>query len=154
MSEAGVYADGRLADELAAILGPKLQDALNHPTRRDVLRVLHAGDRPSSLTAILAQLAPLKCGEVGYHVKVLRDSGAVLADGTRPDFGGRDALYRSVLADDPQACAVLRATEREDRRRRQAAKRERSPSLLAMFRIPHPERAIRLDLRRGRKASQ
>lgn len=151
MSEAGVCMDGRLGDELAAALEPELQDALNHPTRREILRVLNRNGQPCSVTGILGKLPPLKRGEVRYHLQVLLDSGAVSTDRTRPAPGGRDILYRSALADDPAVRAVLGATEREDRRCRRVANGDGSSSLLTMFRVPRPERAIRLSNILGRK---
>lgn len=154
MSEAGVCADGRLPDELVERLEPKLQGALNHPTRREILRILHGAGRPCSTVAILSKLPSLRRGEVNYHVQVLQDAGAVFVEGTRPAFGGRDVLYQSALEEDSKACAVLRATERGDRRRRQAEQPSRSSSLLTMFRIPHADRAVTLGRRRERKTDR
>ncbi len=141
MSEAGACVDGRLADELAAILEPKLQDGLNHPTRRDILRVLHASEQPSSVAEILSKLPPLKRGEVSYHLQVLRNCGAVVGDD----------LCRSAVADDSKVRAVLRATEREDRRCREGERKGGSSGLLMMFRVPRPERTISLSNLLGRK---
>lgn len=151
MSEAGVCVDGRLTDELAVTLEPKLQDALNHPTRRDILRILHQQREARSVTAILGELPPLKRGEVVYHLQVLQECGAVLADGTRPAPGGRDRLYRSGLADDAKVRGALRATERDDRKRRREANGGSSSGLLTMFRVPRPERTLRLGNLLGRK---
>lgn len=136
--------DGRLADELAVTLEPKLQDALNHPTRRDILRVLHKQKESCSVTAILDALPPLKRGEASYHLQVLQDCGAVVADGTRPGPGGREVLYRSELASDATVPEVLRATERQDSERRRGADGGSSSGLLGMFQVPRPERTIRL----------
>ncbi|HEU5064065.1 MAG TPA: hypothetical protein VFT79_13080 [Solirubrobacterales bacterium] len=150
MSE-GVCTEGRLDDELAAALEPKLQDALNHPTRRDLLRVLHRSGRPCGVTAMLGKLPPLKRGEIDYHLKVLRDGGAVFVDGTLAAPGGREWLYRSALMEDAKVRLTLRATEREDRKRREGAKG--SSGLLTMFRVPRPDRTIRLGTR-GRKTDR
>jgi DNA-binding transcriptional ArsR family regulator len=146
--------DGRLTDELAVTLEPKLQDALNHPTRRDVLRVLQQQKEACSVTAILGKLPPLKRGEVVYHLQVLQECGAVLADGTRPAPGGGDRLYRSSLTDDAKVRGALRATEREDRKRRRGANGGSSSGLLTMFRVPRPGRTIRLGNLLGRKTGR
>lgn len=146
--------DGRLADELAATLEPKLQDALNHPTRREILRVLHASERPCSVSAMLGKLSPLSRGEVRYHLHVLMDCEAVLRDGTRPALGGGEGLYSSELADDRKVRAVLRATERQDRKCRRGAEGEDSSGLLTMFRVPRPERTISLRNLLGRKTDR
>jgi len=152
LSKAEAYAGGRLADELAAILEPKLQDALNHPTRREILRVLHVSERPTSVAGILSRLPPLKHSKVSYHLQVLRSCGAVIDDGTRPAPGGRDTLYRSAVADEPKVRAALRATEREDRKCREATGKGGSSGLLTMFRVPRPDRTISLSNLLGRKS--
>jgi DNA-binding transcriptional ArsR family regulator len=146
VSELGACAEGRLDDELAAALEPKLQDALNHPTRRDVLRVLHGSGRPCGVTALLGKLPPLRRAEIDYHLKVLRDGGMVFVDGTLPAPGGREWLYRSAVEGDRQARSTLRATERGDRKRRQE-REGGSPGMLTMFRVPRPKRTIRLGSR-------
>ena len=151
MSEAGVCVDGRLDDELAASLEPKLQGALNHPARREILRFLHGARRGCCLTEMVGELAPLTRGQVSYHVLVLRDSGSVFVDGFRPATREREALYRSALVDDAGTCAALGATARSDRERREAARRSNSSSLLSMFKVPRPTRTIRLGERAGRK---
>lgn len=151
MSDAGACTEGRLAEELAAILEPQLQDALNHPTRREILRILRVGEQPCSFTEILSMLPPLKRREVGYHLEVLQRCGAVIQDRTRPSPGGREPLYRSAVADDPQVRAALRATEREDRRCRDRTAKGGSSGLLTMFRVPRPERTVRLSNLLGRK---
>ena len=151
MGDAVVCADGRLDDELVAVLEPKLQDALNQPTRREILRVLHGKERACGVAEVLHQLHPLTRAEVSYHVQVLKEAAAVVADGSRPGLHGRDEVFRSALSEDPGVLAVLAVTRQSDRRRRQG-KGNKSSGLLKMFRIPHPERAISLSMRRGRKA--
>jgi DNA-binding transcriptional ArsR family regulator len=137
---------------LAADLEPKLQDALNHPTRREILRVLHASASACSLDKFFDRLSPLGRGELSYHVEVLHRSGLIF-DVTRPAHGGREVLYRSVVGEDADVLAVLRATERQDRERRQAMGEDRPPGFLKMFRIPRPGRAISLRGRSERKAT-
>lgn len=154
MSEAGACLDGRLADELAATLEPRLQDALNHPTRREILRVLHASDRPCGVTEILGRLSPLTRGEVSYHLRVLREAGSVFDDGTRPAPGGREILYRSAVRGEAGVIAALWVTEQLDCRRRKAGDEQRSSGVLAMFRVPRSDRAIRLRNWRGRKTDR
>ena len=88
MRDGGLTADdGRLGDDVLAGLEIGLQDALNHPTRRDILRVLHEESRSRSVTEIVGDLAPLRRSEVAYHAQVLRDSECVGVDGFRPAPG-------------------------------------------------------------------
>jgi len=152
LSDAAVCADGRLGDDLAVILEPRLQDDLNHPTRREVLRVLHSKSGACGVTELLHQLHPLSRAEVGYHVRVLKEAGSIVADGTRPALRGRDEVFRSALSDDPEVLAVLAVTRQSDRERRRGAHKNKSSGLLKMFRVPHPDRAISLSIRSGRKA--
>ena len=151
MSEAEVCADGRLGDELAADLEPKVQDALDHPVRREILRVLHAKEQPCGFMELAGKLRPFAHPQVSYHLRVLQGAGAVFADGTQPALSGREMVYRSALAEDPGALAALRVTELPDRKRRHRMKRSNSTNLLKMFRVPSPQQAIRLSMRGDRR---
>jgi DNA-binding transcriptional ArsR family regulator len=137
--------DGRLSAALAASLEPKLQDALAHPVRREVLRALHSGKRPRSVAEIGAQL-PFRFGQLGYHLQVLQRLGAVAS---RPPSAPsrRQAAFASEVCANGHVRSVLRATERWDRERREAVAKASASPLLTMFRTPRPIRTIRL---RGR----
>jgi|GEM_PF-1172128 len=153
MGEAGVLGEnGRLAADLVATLEPNLQDALNHPTRRDVLRVLNGSDRPRDITGIVGNLPQLRRGEVSYHAQVLVDAGCIEVDARRPASGGRERLLRSTIAGNSQAQLVLGATERSDREQRLRRAEESSSDHLMMFRVPRPSRTVRLIGRRRREA--
>jgi DNA-binding transcriptional ArsR family regulator len=153
VSELAVCRDGWLSDGVAGALEPKLQDALNHPTRREVLRVLHGNENACSMTKIFDRLSPFGRGELSYHVEVLHRAGVIFVDVTRPAVGGREVLYRSDVVGEGEVLAVLRATERQDRERRRAMEEDQPPGFLKMFRIPHPGRAIRLRGRSERKST-
>jgi len=152
LSEAEVCVDGRLGDELAAVLEPKVQDALDHPLRREILRVLHAKEQPCGFMELVGKLRPFARPQISYHLRVLQGAGAVSADGTQPALSGRETIYRSALTGDAGALAALGATELPDRKRRQRMKGSNSTNLLKMFRVPRPERAIRLSMRADQKA--
>lgn len=143
--------DGSLAGELAAALDSPLREALGHPTRRDVLRLLHADRRPRSFAEVSGELRPLDSAEVDYHVRVLESAGCVAVEGTRPSPRGGERLLRSAIAGDDQVRLVLRATQKPDRAHRQ--RDGRSENVLAMFRIPRPGRTIKLRGRRGPKGA-
>ncbi len=134
--------DGLSASDLIAALEPELQDALSHPTRREILRVLHAGG-PLSVSEVVAKLSPLSRGEVSYHARILEDSQCVTIDGSRPALDGQERLLRSTAGSD-QAQLVLRATRRLDRRLRGGTTEAGSAGALTMFRIPRPGRTVRL----------
>lgn len=154
MDDAGLLeADGGLAGDLLAALDSKLQDALNHPTRREILRVLHAGGA-RSVGELVAELSPASRGEVSYHLQALEDSECVVADGSRSAPGGEERLLRSTLADSEQAQLVLRATRRLDRKLPQRPPEAGSTGALTMFRVPRPGRTVRLLNRHCRGAER
>src|SRR5215212_4382603 len=96
MRDGGLTADdGRLGPDLLASLEIGLQDALNHPTRRDILRVLSEDSRSRSVSEIVAGLAPLRRSEVAYHAQVLKDSECVGVEGSRPAPGGHEQVLAS-----------------------------------------------------------
>jgi DNA-binding transcriptional ArsR family regulator len=140
--------DGRLSARLAAPLEPKLQDALDHPIRREVLRTLNQGGRSRSVAEIGTELPAIPLGQLGYHLQVLRRSGAVASLPAELDAGVCRARYASEVFDDGQVRAVLRATEQWDRRRRESVAATNGSPLLTMFRVPRPVRTIRLRSRR------
>jgi hypothetical protein len=155
MRDGGLTADdGRLGDDVLATLEAGLQDALNHPTRREILRVLHEDRRSRSVTEIVTGLAPLRRSEVAYHAQVLKDSECVAVEGSRPAPGGQEQVLASLVAASNQVQLILRATRHHDQSHRQQSAGERSPGLMAMFRVPRPVATMRLLARRRRAAGE
>jgi DNA-binding transcriptional ArsR family regulator len=151
MRERGLKADdGRLGADLLATLEPGFQDALNHPTRRDILRAIHDDGRPCAVGEIVADLDPLKRGEVAYHARVLKDAECIEAVGARPAPGGEEPVLASLVAASEEVLAVLRSTRYSDRNLRLRTPADRSPGVMAMFRLPRPAYSIRLLNRRRR----
>jgi DNA-binding transcriptional ArsR family regulator len=147
MREAGVLADdGRLATDLAATLEPRFQDALNHPTRREILRVLQASRAPRGIEQIHRALPPLTRRELAYHVQVLRDSDCIAIEESWPPSAGSERLFRAEIGASSQALLVLRATENSDREFRRRGRHGRPRRFLTMLRIPHPDRSIGISL--------
>lgn len=151
MREGGLTADdGRLGPDLLASLEIGLQDALNHPTRRDILRVLSEDRRSRSVSEIVAGLAPLRRSEVAYHAQVLKESECVAVDGTRPAAVGREQVLASLVAGREQVQLILRATRHSDQDHRERTAAVESPGLMAMFRLPRAGSSVRLLGRRRR----
>ena|SRR5215211_6728402 len=144
MEKAVEAEDGRLSARLAAVLDPKLQDALDHPVRRELLRALNRSERPRSIGEMATALPPFGPSRLNYHLQVLHRSGTVAAEPSCAGPGGGHAHYASEVFDDGRVLTVLRATERWDRERRQAEAEEHAPRHLTMFRTPRPARTIRL----------
>jgi DNA-binding transcriptional ArsR family regulator len=141
--------DGRLAANLAASLEPRLRDALDHPFRREVVRILNRDRHPRSVTELQADLPPFQPEQLGYHLRVLREAGVVAAKGNGAGTAGKHARYGSVAAEDGRIRGVLRATERWDRQQRETRESHKASPLLTMFRTPRPIRSIRLRGGRG-----
>lgn len=139
--------DGRLAARLAALLEPKLQDALDHPVRRELLRALGRDGGAKNVAEIGADLRGFRLSQLSYHLQVLRRSGSVVSTGG-PGIDRNRPRYASQVAGDGQVRAVLRATERWDRERREVSLRVGASPLLTMFRVPRPTVTIRLRRRR------
>lgn len=111
---------GRLAAELAATLEPRLQDALDHPVRREVLRRLNECGEGGTARQIVPDLRPIGISQVNYHLQVLARDEIVVFDGFGPGDG---PAYISTVVEEPQVLKVLRATEEWDREQRDVAAR-------------------------------
>ena len=153
MRDGGLTADdGRLGPDLLASLEIGLQDALNHPTRRDILRVLSEDNRSRSVSEIVDGLAPLRRSEVAYHAQVLKDSECVGVEGSRPAPGGHEQVLASRVTRSNEVMLILRVTRHSDQDHRERTAAVQSPGLMAMFRLPRPGSSVRLLGRRRRGA--
>lgn len=141
--------DGRLSARLSARLKPDLQAALDHPVRREVLRVLGRRPRPWSIAELGVDLRGLHPSQLRYHLQVLQRLGIVASD---PGSGGADrgrSRYLSAVRGDEHVDMVLRVTEKRDRQLREHRAAGDASPLLTMFRISRPVRSIRLGKKRG-----
>jgi DNA-binding transcriptional ArsR family regulator len=146
--------DGRLSSDLAAKLDSRMQDALDHPLRRELMRAFHRGPKWRSIVELQAALPPLQPSQIGYHLQVLREAGIVASQGNGSGPAAGDARFTSDVIGDGRVRAVLRATERWDRQRREALERRKSSPFLTMFRAPRPVHTIRLRGRRSTNGNQ
>lgn len=129
-------------------LEPRVEDALSHPLRREIVRILNTDGRPRTLDGLSAALPSFTVSEVNYHVLVLRGAGVIISDSTAPAPSGRHRAYRSVIAEDASVLAVMRVNERSDRELLRLAFQRSKTGLLSMFRAPRPVRSVRLGARR------
>jgi DNA-binding transcriptional ArsR family regulator len=139
--------DGRLPPRLTVALGRELQDALDHPIRREVLRTLHRSARSCTIIELRSELRGFQPSQLNYHLQVLRRSGTVASEASSVGSLPGLARYASQVLADGQVRSVLRATEEGDRERREAAAAANASPLLTMFRVPRPIRTIRLRSR-------
>ena len=70
-------------------------DALGDPNRREILRLLSAGDRP---VAEIAAAMPISRPAVSRHLRLLKDAGLVTerAEGTRRVYQLRDEGAQAI----------------------------------------------------------
>lgn len=111
--------DGRLPATLAATLEPRLQDALAHPVRREILRSLNGGRDACTPAELAVWLAPFSLSQVVYHLRVLAGSEIVGPAAGEGLFGGLP--YVSGVSGESRVVAVLQATREGDRQRRELA---------------------------------
>lgn len=106
----------RLPLELAELLTPPLEHALNHPLRREILRALNESDEPLSAAELVAASLPkTSVTLVNYHASVLETCDLVRI--AENELAGESPVrrYASTVTEDVQILAVLGATEALDR---------------------------------------
>lgn len=92
----------------------ELLQVLTHPLRRHILRTLHEAGEARSPRELSRELcAPL--GNLSYHVRVMREKGAIALTDRRAVRGSAEHFYSSVVPDHELAIQVLESTKREDR---------------------------------------
>lgn len=91
-------------------------DALNHPVRRQILRILIDSGKPHDAREIgAAGLPDLSLSSIGYHARVLESAGMV-SRGEGGTAAGDESTYRfaAVAVDDPDVVALLESTRDTD----------------------------------------
>lgn len=90
-------------------------DALNHPVRREILRMLIESEEAKSGSELIAAGLPdCSLSAIGYHARVLEAAGMVSQEDGGP--GGGESTYRfaASASDDPEVIALLEATRGND----------------------------------------
>jgi DNA-binding transcriptional ArsR family regulator len=90
-----------------------LINAIAHPLRRRILRVLGDRREQSSPTKI-AKGFGLHVGLVGYHVRVLQELGAVKLTDEQMVRGAVEHFYETTIDDDPPIETLLEETREVD----------------------------------------
>jgi DNA-binding transcriptional ArsR family regulator len=93
---------------------PALLEALNHPVRRQLLRLLHERRAAQSPLEMSHDIA-LGLAHVSYHVRILSDLHVVRLTRTRPVRGSTQHFYLSRVLKNELVDAILRSTEKDDR---------------------------------------
>jgi DNA-binding transcriptional ArsR family regulator len=101
---------------LTAQLPAKMRDALGHPLRREILRMLNESAEPRSSSDIATTTLPhTSLSVIGYHAHVLETCDSIAMTGTRQVHGSAARLYASKVDGDERVAAVLQATRGLDR---------------------------------------
>lgn len=90
-----------------------LLNAIDHPRRRRILRMLNERDEPCNPIEIALKVeGPL--GLIAYHIRVLRELGAVERVSEDQDQDSIENFYESRIGDDPSIEAMLEEAREDD----------------------------------------
>jgi DNA-binding transcriptional ArsR family regulator len=117
-----------------------LISALNHPTRRRILRLMLDRKQRLSATEIAAEFE-MPLGDASYHLVSLRDLRAVKPAGTKQVRGALQRFYAVTIEDDPPIEALLEETREADDAYAERAK-------------PKPRKAKKKDRKSGKDAKK
>lgn len=108
---------GRLPPAVGDSLAPQVRDALNHPTRRRILRALNAVSVSQTVLDLRGLLPEKSVSALSYHIWVLeRHACVTVVAETVHDRGGRLRAYGSNISDDRAVMGALAAMRSEDER--------------------------------------
>lgn len=90
-----------------------LENALEHPTRREVLRVLIYADRAKTVKE-LAELVPtVNISSLNYHLLILEKEGCLSRTGETAPDDGRLPSYAATVAENQFVLDILNGTRGE-----------------------------------------
>jgi DNA-binding transcriptional ArsR family regulator len=87
--------------------------AISAPQRRRILRALHDAGEARSPNE-LSKAFGISVGHVSYHVKVLKECGALALTDTQPRRGAVEHYYASTLMKNELVVKLLEATRADD----------------------------------------
>ena len=90
-----------------------LIQALDHPSRREVLRHLHRLGKPQSANG-LSKLIDAPGTTISYHLKVLLDLGVISLESEQQVRAVFEKLFASEVSEHETVVAILADTEQED----------------------------------------
>jgi DNA-binding transcriptional ArsR family regulator len=104
----------KLPAEVAALLAPHLCRALDHPTRRQILRALNRGAEPQTPKNLAEAIPGAGLSMIGYHALVLEECGCVSVTVAPSIGGGLNRAYLSNVTDNRLVTSALEATRQLD----------------------------------------
>jgi hypothetical protein len=109
------HEDRRLPANLAGQLPMEIQDALQHPFRRQLLRVLNGGGRRLSAAELSnAGPVPSPISRTSYHLLVLTSSGLLETAGSESSGASRKQFFSSRPDQSDVVMQVLGDTAQSD----------------------------------------
>jgi DNA-binding transcriptional ArsR family regulator len=87
--------------------------AISAPQRRRILRALHDAGEARSPNE-LSKAFEISVGHVSYHVKVLKECGALALTDTQPRRGAVEHFYASTVMNNELVVKLLEATRADD----------------------------------------
>jgi DNA-binding transcriptional ArsR family regulator len=106
MAHLGIGPSARITTELIQIL--------NHPVRREALRLLHRAPNGQMGGGQIRKAMAEGVPAVGNHVRIMREAGAIVICDERPVRNVKEKWYESLVFMIPTVVAVLDETEVED----------------------------------------
>lgn len=95
-------------------MSPALIEGLNHPVRRQALRMF-SEKCPESSPVELEKLIPVGLSQLSYHMKVLRDLGILLETRTITVRGATKHFYASAVMGNKMMLLILTKTKNDDK---------------------------------------
>jgi DNA-binding transcriptional ArsR family regulator len=99
--------------EPSRAISPALIDALNHPVRRQVLRVLNTSEKPRSPSDLARDLG-WELPAISFHARVLSEKAVTRCTRTERVRGSIEHFYLSNVSTNELVLAALAGTEADD----------------------------------------
>jgi hypothetical protein len=100
--------------EGAKTRAPDLQQALDHATRREILRALSDADEDKTIEELADLVPTANVSSLNYHVLVLEREGCVSRTGEIALANGMLPTYAATVADSQLVMDILNGTRGED----------------------------------------
>jgi len=104
----------KLPPEVVEELAPHQQRALDHPIRRQILRVLSRNARAQTLAEIGEGTPGAGISTIGYHLLVLEECAFVSVSGVLTGPGDAERHFASNVADNRVVMTALKQTQELD----------------------------------------
>jgi DNA-binding transcriptional ArsR family regulator len=95
-------------------MSPALLYSLNHPVRRQILRLLSEGGAEQSPSE-MARLIAGGLSMLSFHARTLTEQKVIRCVKTRQVRGATERFYVSDISDNKLVASILNSTEEDDR---------------------------------------